>query len=216
MIKQIRNSKFVIRNYQAGMTYVELIVVLSIFSVMTSIVLFNYNGFQSKIDIRVLANDIALKIVEAQKAAVSGKLPPLALQSYINKVTWKPSYGVSFYPDSPEHFFYFTDLNNSNFFNGLNCNGECLNNIVITKGNTFKIYNCVTEACLDSDSILISTPLSITFKRPNSGAVFSFADSTSVTTGFNHFKITISSADTPPITSDILVYPSGRIQINDN
>ena len=59
------------------MTYVELIVVLSIFSVMTSVVLFNYNEFQAKIDIKVLANDIALKIVEAQKSALSGKLPQI-------------------------------------------------------------------------------------------------------------------------------------------
>ena len=85
MIKKIRNSKFVIRNCQKGMTYVELIVVLSIFSAMTSVVLFNYGEFQAKVDIKNLASDIALKIVEAQKSSLSGKLP----ESF--PVNWKPS-----------------------------------------------------------------------------------------------------------------------------
>ena len=49
-----------------GMTYIELIVVLSIFAVMTSIVLFDYGGFQAKVDIKNLASDVALQIVQAQ------------------------------------------------------------------------------------------------------------------------------------------------------
>ena len=46
-----------------GMTYVELIVVLGIFAVMLSISMFNYKRFQGKVDIKNLANDIALKLV---------------------------------------------------------------------------------------------------------------------------------------------------------
>ena len=47
------------------MTYIELIVVLSIFAVMSSVVIFNYGLFQARIDIKNLASDIALKFVEA-------------------------------------------------------------------------------------------------------------------------------------------------------
>ncbi|KKQ07855.1 MAG: hypothetical protein US18_C0006G0001, partial [Parcubacteria group bacterium GW2011_GWB1_36_5] len=60
----MKESKRIKKN--RGMTYVELIVVLSIFAVMSSIVLFNYGEFQAKVDIKNLASDIALKIVEAQ------------------------------------------------------------------------------------------------------------------------------------------------------
>ena len=42
-----KNKK--IANCQAGMNYVELIVVLSIFSLLSSVVLFNYGGFQAKV-----------------------------------------------------------------------------------------------------------------------------------------------------------------------
>ena len=63
------SKNFKVNKLNKGMTYVELIVVLSIFSIMTSIVLFNYNEFQAKVDIKVLANDIVLNIVEAQKVS---------------------------------------------------------------------------------------------------------------------------------------------------
>ena len=91
-----------------GMTYVELIVVLSIFSIMTSIVLFNYGEFQAKVDIRNLASDIALKIVEAQKSALSGKLPTQATGA-----TWKPSYGVYLNISTPTEFIYTSNLKKS-------------------------------------------------------------------------------------------------------
>ena len=122
------------------MTYVELIVVLSIFSVMTSVVLFNYGEFQAKVDIKNLASDIALKIVEAQKSSLSGKLPPLAQQALIvSPSTWKPSYGLFINQVSDnKSFFYFTDVDQDGDFSDTNCvgTGECLAKILITKGNS--------------------------------------------------------------------------------
>ena len=50
-----------------GMSYVELIVVLSIFAVLSSVILYNYGEFQAKVDIKNLASDIALQIVQSQK-----------------------------------------------------------------------------------------------------------------------------------------------------
>lgn len=196
-----------------GMTYVELIVVLSIFSVMTSIVLFNYNGFQSKIDIRVLANDIALKIVEAQKAAVSGKLPP----SY--PADWKPSYGVSFNksntPDTDdiplnEKFIYFVDLTSDNtFFPPCFGNLECLNSINITKGNFIEKIEVVRLNGVSNDF----NNLVVSFTRPNSGAIIK-SGPFSVGNDVDYVKITISSPGTDQIKSYIRVYVSGRIQID--
>ena len=72
-----------------GFTYVELIVVLSIFAIMSSVVIFNYGSYQTNVDIKVMANNIALKIVQAQKDATSGKWNPNELDN-----NWKPSYGI--------------------------------------------------------------------------------------------------------------------------
>jgi len=96
---------------QAGMTYVEIIVVLGIFAVMSSIIMFNYRIFQAKVDIKSLASDIALKIVEAQKSSLSGKLPTTA-----QPPTWKPSYGVYFTSGSTTSFTYFADTSGNGMY----------------------------------------------------------------------------------------------------
>ena len=184
-----------------GMTYVELIVVLSIFGIMSSIVLFNYNKFQAKVDIKNLANDIALKIVQAQKDAMSGKIQTTRFEI-------APAYGVYFNPTENKSFIYFADFSNDHIFNDGSCYGECLDNINITKGNTIsKIEECLTGDC--SSSASISSSLSITFTRPNSGA--SFFPSLSVSS--NYIRITVSSSD-GSFNGYIRVYPSGRIQVN--
>ena len=110
-----------------GMTYVELIVVLSIFAVLSTVVIFNYGDFQAKVDIKNLASDIALKAVEAQKSSLNGVLP---LAGY-NPATWKPSYGVYFDMNAPKQFIYFVDLNNSGDYQ----TNELLDTISITKNN---------------------------------------------------------------------------------
>lgn len=185
------------------MSYVELIVVLSIFSLMTSVILFNYGEFQAKVDIKNLAADIALKIVEAQKASLSGKFNAGAV------VGWKPSYGVYFDMADKESFIYFADLNN---FSGYEAGAEKLDTISITKSNYIDGVNrCTGDTC--SPGVPIS-PLSINFKRPDSSAVFKDSSGTTLTNDFEYIQITIKAPAPKTATAKIKVYPSGRIQIN--
>lgn len=187
MIKQIRNSKFVIRNCQAGMTYVELIVVLSIFSIMTSIILFNYGKFQTSVDIKILANDIASKIVEAQKSSISGKWNINASDN------WKPSYGINFDLTDNTHFTYFANLGGVSD-NIYDTSDSILDEIEITKNNFIKDLKCSGTSISELD---------IVFRRPDSGAKGSCS---------GDVEIVISSPEA--IDSTIKVSPSGRIQIN--
>lgn len=180
------------------MTYVELIVVLSIFAILSSVAIYNYGDFQANVDIKNLASDIALKIVEAQKSSLSGLLPPVG---YNPIDSWKPSYGVSFDTATPTQFIYFVDLDNAG-------DRETLDTIRIVKGNNYidRINKCTATPCdLNSNPI---NSLSITFKRPDSGAVFS---DTSIT-GSDYTQIIIKSPKGN--TSFIKIYPSGRIQVN--
>ena len=190
----MRSFKGVKKN--KGMTYVELIVVLSIFSVMTSIVLFNYKGFEDKVNIKVLANDIALKIVEAQKASVSGKLPASPTPG------WKPSYGV-YFDSSPDidttdnvafnkKFIYFANLGDAS--DDVYNSGEELDTIKITKNNFIKDLKC---------SGMSSGRVDIVFRRPDSRALSCPGD----------VEIIVSSPG-DKATAKITVSPSGRIQIN--
>lgn len=49
-----------------GFTLIEFIVIISIFAIMASIALFNYNGFRSNVALNNLAHDIGLTIRQAQ------------------------------------------------------------------------------------------------------------------------------------------------------
>jgi Tfp pilus assembly protein FimT len=217
MIKKILNFKFVIRNWEQGMTYVELIVVLSIFATMSAVVLFNYSAFQSKIDIKNLSNDIALKIVEAQKSSISGRIPPFSITS-----SWRPSYGVYINPSTDnKSFSFFADVDQDGVFDDTICPGiiECLEKVSITKGNTIAIsgsgypLSYFKRGETTANSL---NDLTITFIRPSGVAVLK-----STTAGFsseydnnNVDYIQISVLSPKGATATIRVYPSGRIEIH--
>lgn len=188
-----------------GMTYVELIVVLSIFSVMSSIVIFNYGEFQAKVDMKNLANDVALKIVEAQKSALSGILPSVA--PYITP--WKPSYGLYFNLNNDnKSFIYFTDLNNNNIFDTGDCSGECLSKFSITKEHFISRIDSYTGSVATN---IASFPFTIVFKRPDSSAIFGDPNGVSLS-GFDYIQLTLKSPRND--SAQVKIYPSGRIQIN--
>ena len=150
-LKKVKLSKL-----NKGMTYVELIVVLSIFAIMSAAVMYNYGEFQAKVDIKNLASDIASKIVEAQRASISG-----ARSSHSpSALGWKPAYGVYFSKvdntngANNKNFFYFTDRNNNFIYDDSSCSPdvlttECLDKISIAKGDNYiqEIEKCDDEPC---------------------------------------------------------------------
>lgn len=198
-----------------GMTYVELIVVLGIFSLMVSVVLFNYGVFQAKVEIKNLAGDIALKIVEAQKSSLSGKLPP---PGHPITASWKPSYGVYFnlandsLPNKDnKSFIYFADLDASsaqnNLFDGADCTPECLEKITITKGNYISSLNVFYRGDSNPHGL---NDFTVTFRRPDSGAVLVSGGDRLL--DVSYVQIAIVSPREP--SAIIKVYPSGRIQVD--
>lgn len=209
-----------------GMSYVELIVVLSIFAVVSSIVMFNYGIFQGKVDVKNLAGDIALKIVEAQNSSLNGAFSnhPTNLTS---PSSWKPSYGVYFSSSTTtggngngadyKNFLYFTDRNNDGVFNDTACNpsntnSECLEKISITKNNFISSINKCSGSVCDVNAPNSSlTYFAILFKRPDSAPIFS------VPAGYelNNSQYYQIKLDSPKqVSSYIKIYSSGRIKIN--
>lgn len=210
---KLRKHKWKIKNLNGGMTYVELIVVLSIFAVMSGVVLFNYGQFQGKVDVKNLASDIALKLVEAQKSSISGILPPIAQQSQIGS-NWKPSYGVYFNTNPASEnksFIYFADLNGENgMYDSASCpgSGECLDKLNIGKGNYISNLSVVTPTGANA-----VTFLSVTFKRPNSSPViwYGIGINTILASNYSYAQITVTAPS--GVSTTIKLYPSGRIQI---
>jgi type II secretory pathway pseudopilin PulG len=195
------------------MTYVELIVVISIIGIVSSIAVLNYRSFQERVEIRNLTSEIALKAVEAQKSALAGKLPPALQQVNILVSPWRPAYGVYFnLAQDNQSFVYFTDLANLGF-----CDASCddrdyhsggydyLETLNLTGGYT------ISQLKVFSIGSAFNVPnLSFVFTRPDSGAaIFS---SGSVPSNLLYAEITVSSPN--GVAGTIKIYPSGRIQVN--
>lgn len=196
--------------YRRGMTYVELIVVLSIFSVLSAVVMFSYRSFQDRIDIKNLASDIGLQILEAQKGALSGRwstLAPACSDPLDPSTCWKPAYGVYFNTAvDNKSFIYFADTNikNDNIFQGSACTGECLNNNVIGKGNYISSINATgTGSCSGL------TSLTIVFTRPDSNAAISNPGGTC--TSITSVDINVFSPQ--GLTSFVRIFNFGKIRI---
>jgi len=199
-----------------GMTYVELIVVLAIFSVISAVVVFNYGAFQSKVDVRSLASDIALKIVEAQKSSLAGKLPPAG---YVPLANWKPSYGVYFNSATTadtdtiifnKKFLYFVDLNQDKVRGGNTActavaGNECLEKILIPKGNTISLIQTFVGSTPTT-----RTDLTATFSRVDSDVKFSSGGA--LLSNISYVEITITSPKGS--SAKVRLYTYGRIQIN--
>jgi len=185
-----------------GMTYVELIVVISIVALLSTVSLFNYSAFQARVDMKNLANDIALTITEAQKNSIAGRVPVTGLPF----AGWRPSHGVYFDISQDKSFSRFTDLNQDKRYN---CPGaECTDAINITKGN----YISHIQYVYNNNASDINNPLHITFTRPNSGAEF-YIGNNPAPNNLDYIIITLSSRD-DETTSFIKIFPSGRVQIN--
>lgn len=212
------SKKFKIQKNR-GMSYVELIVVLSIFSILSGVVIFNYGAFQSKIDTKSLASDIALKVVQAQKDSSSGKLPP---SGYSVTSAWKPSYGVYFnlapIGGDDKSFTYFVDLEDDltaipTVQNGLfdgntrDCTGECLEKIAITKGEKISRLDIFYQG---SEKVHSVDDLTLTFSRIKSGTIINSTPPPGDIVSYA--QITIVSPN--GAIAKIKVYPSGRIQVN--
>lgn len=190
-----------------GMTYVELVVVLGIMAVLSSVVMFNHGKFQGKINLKTLANDIALKMVEAQKSSINGVLQTGAISN------WRPAYGLYFHTSSPTKFIYFADLDNDDVCASPNCvppvysiGGEVLDVVSITRGNTISSLEVFgTGGCPST-----VTNLTITFKRPSASPIISSIPKLNCNVSY----VAMTLVSPQGTSAQVKLYASGRVQIN--
>jgi prepilin-type N-terminal cleavage/methylation domain-containing protein len=115
------SKKLKLKSKNLGFTFVELIIVLSIFAVLSGVVLFNFTDFSSNVKLQNLVQDVALQIRQAQLSGSSGRMFP---QVTIGNSTFIPpgladgtikyAYGVHFDFDTDitqnTQFIYFADF----------------------------------------------------------------------------------------------------------
>lgn len=82
--------------YSHGFTALEMITVITIFSIISATVIFKYGDFRDQVNLQNLAQEIALRVQHAQTAAISGVYPTIVAgqNSLSTNPEWRPSYGV--------------------------------------------------------------------------------------------------------------------------
>lgn len=194
-----------------GFTLIELLVTLSMFVVLTTVVLFRSSQFNGSILLTNLAYDVAITIRQAQSFGVNVR------EASTN--VFDKAYGVHFDISKDKRFLLFFDSsgggNEGRYAGSWTCNGgsdECLNIYSLKRGNKISDIKVTSPSCSPLSSCSVSE-LNITFLRPNPDARFVakksggsyFGDITSAT-------ITISSAD--DLSSRyIVVNSTGQISV---
>jgi len=138
-----------------GFTLVEMLVVIAIFSIITSIVLVKNSQFSDTILLNNLAYDIALSVRQAQVFGLSVRATP-------DSGVFTAGYGVHFDSSTPKTYVLFADINNSNIYDsGIDEIVEVFN---ITRGN--KISRLCGVDSSDQETCG-ATNLDIVFIRPD-------------------------------------------------
>jgi prepilin-type N-terminal cleavage/methylation domain-containing protein len=214
--KQIKNNCNQLTN--RGFTLVELMVVISIFVLMTTVTIFDYGSFRSNVSLQNLTDDIALSIRKAQGFAIGAR-------AVSGTTTFDNSYGMHFSTStvaaSPLNgsnksflMYYSNGVDKKYDYNSDPTCGTSLNECL----ELFKITTADIISDIKVDGVSYNS-IDIAFKRPDSQAFFcarngltSSCDKTSI----SKVDITISNGQTDVTrlkTRIISIQNTGQISI---
>lgn len=148
----LQNTRDQRAKHSRGFSLIELLVVVSIIIVISTVILARYGQFNGKVLLRNLAYDVALSIREAQVYSTSGK---------IGTGSSSLNYGVYF--TSSTQYILFADTDGNGKYNS----GEAVEVLKLKAGYTISDF-CAQTATTDDCNI---TKLHITFKRPDPDAI---------------------------------------------
>ncbi len=203
------------------MTFIELIVVISIFSVVAGVVLFNYRSFDESVAVQNLAQDVALFVRSTQSESISGVLGGSFSSGAGYGELGAPSYGVFFSSETPRRFDRFADFsprdglyNPTGGITGPCPSGECIERLTINKDTlSIKQVCAVVGATGEEDCGL--DELHVLFKRPfpNGEFVCVVNDPEPVNIPCFGAKIVVGSSN-PNITDRVVrIWNTGQISV---
>ncbi len=157
-----------------GFTLLEMLISMAILTLLTSVLLFNYNSFNNRISLDILAHQIAQWTRDTQVSAMSVRPSRTALSSF-------SGFGLHFDITTPTSFIYFADLNGDKQYTPLTgaqkCGDpgvECEKVILINKKNKIEKLCGLTSpahaAGVCSSGLDEVQQFDIVFTRPNPDA----------------------------------------------
>jgi len=151
-----KNNLFFKKN--DGFTLLELIVSISIFVIVSTVVLANYSKYSGRVSIENLAHEIAISIRQAQ---VFGQ----NIREFGAGSNQFPSYGVHFDSTNKNSFVFFADVNGNKKYDSPDCvsvGTECIERFIIQTGSS------ISDLC--GDTVCSRDSLDVTFTRPDPDA----------------------------------------------
>lgn len=196
--------------HSLGFSLVELLVVVAIFIIITSVVLINQNKFSSNVAIQNLAYQIGLAIRQAQVYGLSVR------GSNANGAdTFDTAFGVHFDDSSKTSFIFYADSDSDKMYlegndvleSTFNIDSGTISNVCTTDGSGNKnCFNSTPNGGTDIDSA------DITFKRPDPEAVI--VNNLTPSSGPNDSKIEITVQSALKDRSQTIVVTStGQIYV---
>lgn len=216
-------NKYFRNRYNIGMTLVELMVVISIFTLVTFATIFNYNTYRSSSSIQNLSDDIALAIRKAQSYAIG---------VYKTSSGFNYGYGISFSTQnnpssllmsSNKTFVLFTDVSDNKKYNYSSTSSIC--GEISSTNECTEIFNITTadeisEIYANDSLIGDSKMVDVYFKRPNPDAVFCVRNigGSSCESNISNIKIVISSQEDNEEnkSKSIKIWNTGQISVTSN
>lgn len=177
MFKKIHTPKT-----EEGFTVIEMIVVISIFGIITGVLLFNYRNFQKFTDFKLFMQEIALVLKNQQQTAMSGVISINPQEKVYPESTWRPAYGI-YVETGTNKLTTFYDYNQNGTYEnyGLPCksvSSECLQEMYFTED---RVIGQICAGSFDdtlyyqTGTLQCTTPytkLSVLFRRPFPDAIF--------------------------------------------
>ncbi len=219
MVKKI--FKKINNNFQVGVTLIELMVIVAIVGVVSSVLLFNYSDFSTNVSIRNLSQEIALSIRKSQTYATSvSGVTSSGERSY-------PAYGLVFslessslpFTPTPKKFISFADIplgldsepNEKYDSDGYVCGNvssgnECVESISINSADS------IVGLETDVTGPVTSGSIAVTFRRPSPDAIICYIPSGStdcIPQTSSYAKITLKSVK--GLTRSVSVWNTGQI-----
>ncbi len=211
------SQNFLRRAATPGFTIIELIVVISIMVVVTTVVLYNYQNFNSTTLVTNYAYEVAFAVKEAQ---VYG----LSVLGGGSSASFQRGYGVHFDSASlggrPASFTLFADIpvagSNSPVGNGFfDNNTESPPVKTYSFAGNYRVLSfCGFSSSNSSNCGTLANPnqsLDITFVRPNPDAIINMKNGNQLYQNLSKAEITIISPNGS--TKKIVVYSTGQISI---
>ncbi len=183
---------------QKGFTILELVVSISIFAMMTALVLSKYGKFNQGVLLTNLAYDVALSIRNAQSYGLSVKSSDRSANDF------DEPYGVHFDMYSREKFIFFVGSMDKLYYD--NQTTQSLSTTQIKRGSSISNLCVVNSSNGSCDNVI---NLDIIFKRPDPSAII--VESKADSKVYSRAEITVSASD--KTTKKIIVNSTGQISV---